>query len=38
MQRPDRVAILGLYISQNLFSLILMDATSVFFTKLSWSD
>ena len=38
MQRPDRVAVLGLYISLCRFSLILMDATRVYHTTLCWND
>jgi hypothetical protein len=38
MQRPDRVAVLGLYISEVVFSLILVDATGVYITTLPWSD
>jgi len=38
MQRPDRVAVLGLYISLHRFSLILIDATRVYYTTLSWND
>ena len=38
IQRPDRVAVLGLYISLHRFSLILIDATRVYYTTLSWND
>jgi len=38
MQRPDRVAVLGLYISVHHFSLILVDATRVYYTTLHWND
>ena len=36
--RPDRVAVLGFFISGRDFSLILVDATGVFFTTLLWED
>ena len=37
-QRPDRVAVFGLYISLQSFSLVLIDATNVYYTTLSWHD
>ena len=37
-QRPDRVAVCGLYISLHHFSLILVDAASVYSTRLRWDD
>lgn len=37
-QRPDRVAVCGLYISLNHFSLVLMDAAHVYYTVLRWDD
>ena len=37
-QRPDRVAVFGLYISYRSFSLVLMDAIDVYHTTLSWGD
>ena len=37
-QRPDRVAVCGLYISLNRFSLVLMDAANVYYTMLRWDD
>ena len=37
-QRPDRVAVLGLYISRQHFSLVLMDATNLCYTTLHWND
>ena len=37
-QRPDRVAVCGMYISQHHFSLILIDASNAYYTTLSWSD
>ena len=37
-QRPDRVAVCGLYISRRDFSLILLDAANVYYTTLRWKD
>ena len=37
-QRPDRVAVCGLYISLRHFSLILVDAANVYSTILNWDD
>ena len=37
-QRPDRVAVIGLYISSRDFSLILVDATDVYYTTLLWDS
>ena len=37
-QRPDRVAVCGLYISQHHVSLILMHAANEYYTMLRWND
>ena len=37
-QRPDRVAVCGLYISLRHFSLVLVDATNVYSTRLHWDN
>ena len=37
-QRPDRVAVCGLYISLHHFSLVLVDAANVYSTRLHWDD
>ena len=37
-QRPDRVAVCGLYISLTRFSLVLVDAANVYSTTLHWDD
>ena len=37
-QRPDRVAVCGLYISLHHFSLVLVDAANVYSTRLRWDD
>jgi hypothetical protein len=37
-QRPDRVAVFGLYIWDKCFSLILVDATNVYYTTGSWGE
>ena len=37
-QRPNRVAVCGLYVSQRHFSLVFVDASKAYYTTLSWSD
>jgi len=37
-QRPDRVAVIGLDVSLQDFSLTLVDATNVYYTTLPWGD
>jgi hypothetical protein len=37
-QRPDRVAVCGLYVSLHRFSLVLVDAANVYSTSLRWDD
>lgn len=37
-QRPDRVAVCGLYVAKSRFSLILIDAAGAYSTALPWDD
>ncbi len=37
-QRPDRVAVCGLYISEKQFSLVLVDAANAYSTTLRWDN